>query len=160
NLNGPFVPGGTYTVALVIDGKTVDTKPLKVADDPEVILTSVERKRQYDLAMEMHALVPRVNDATAAHASLTRQLNEISTAIESRNDVPADVKASLDGVKKDLAALAPKLTAPAGGRGGGGGRGNTENLATKVGQAKTGYMSGMVAGEQTQRAYTEARVQV
>ena len=42
---GPFVLAGTYNVALIVDGKTIDTKPLRVAADPEVVLTSVERKR-------------------------------------------------------------------------------------------------------------------
>ena len=43
NLNGPFVIGGVYTVSLVVDGKTIESKPLRVSDDPEVVLTSVER---------------------------------------------------------------------------------------------------------------------
>jgi hypothetical protein len=47
-----------------------------------------------------------------------------------------------------------------GGRGGGGGgRGNNESLTGKVGQAKNGFMSGMVVGEQTLRAYTEVKAQ-
>src|SRR6185295_14021827 len=56
---GPYVIGGVYNVALVVDGKTVDTKPLRVNDDPEVILTQIERKRQYDQAMEIHTWQPR-----------------------------------------------------------------------------------------------------
>ncbi|HEV3140540.1 MAG TPA: hypothetical protein VGY57_08500, partial [Vicinamibacterales bacterium] len=123
---GPYVLGGTYNISLIVDGKTVDTKPLRVTDDPDVVLTSLERKRQYDMAMEMHALQPRLTDAGAAHASLTRQLNELTTTLAGRADVPADVKSSFDAFKADLAALATKLAAPAGrgfGGGGGGGRG-------------------------------------
>src|SRR5262249_3972272 len=52
---GSWVLGGAYTVALVIDGKTIDTKPLRVTEDPEVLLTQLERKRMYDMAMELHA---------------------------------------------------------------------------------------------------------
>jgi hypothetical protein len=141
----------------------VDTKPLRVTDDPDVVLTSLERKRQYDMAMEMHALQPRLTDAGAAHASLTRQLNELTTTLAGRADVPADVKSSFDAFKADLAALATKLAAPAGrgfGGGGGGGRGGAnENLNAKLGQAKNGLMGGMVVGEQTQRAYTEVKSQ-
>ena len=48
NVAGPFVIGGIYNVSLIVDGKTVDTKPLRVNDDPEVVLTSVERKRMFD----------------------------------------------------------------------------------------------------------------
>src|SRR6185295_1349237 len=100
---GPFVPAGNYRIALVVDGKTVDAKPLRVTDDPDVLLTSVERKRMFDMAMEMHALQPRVNDAGAAHASLTRQVNELTTTLGSRSDVPAEVKTSVESLSKELA---------------------------------------------------------
>jgi photosystem II stability/assembly factor-like uncharacterized protein len=157
---GPFVVGGTYNVALIVDGKTVETRPLKVADDPDVILTSADRKRQYEMAMEMHALQPRITEAGTVFGSLQRQVNTLSTTAASRNDVPADVKASLESFKKELEGLAPKLALPQGGRGGGGGgRGNNESLSGKVGQAKNGFMGGMVVGEQTLRAYTEVKSQ-
>jgi hypothetical protein len=95
----------------------------------------------------------------AAHGSLTRQLNELSTTVASRSDVSADVKSSIDSLKSDLAALAPKLTPPPAGRGGGGGRGNNDTLISRVGTAKSGLMAGMSPGEQTTRAYTEVRSQ-
>ena len=50
---------GSYNVALVVDGKTVETKPLRVAGDPEVALTEAQRKQLYDMAMEMHELQKR-----------------------------------------------------------------------------------------------------
>jgi photosystem II stability/assembly factor-like uncharacterized protein len=159
NVNGPFVVGGVYTVSLIVEGKTVDTKPLRVNDDPEVVLTSVERKRMFDQAMEIHALQPRITEAGTAHASLTRQVNELATTLASRTEIPADVKASFDAFTKELAALAPKLTLPQGGRGGGGRGAASESLATKLGQAKTGLMAGMSPGDQTVRAYTEVKAQ-
>jgi photosystem II stability/assembly factor-like uncharacterized protein len=157
--NGPLVVGGTYNVALILDGKTIETRPIKIADDPDVVLTSADRRRQYDMAMEMHAMQPRLTEAGTAFGSLSRQVNQLSTTVASRSDVPADVKASLDSFKKELDAMAPRLALPQGGRGGGGGRGNNESIAGKVGQAKTGFMSGMVVGEQTLRAYTEVKSQ-
>jgi hypothetical protein len=112
------------------------------------------------MAMEMHALQPRITEAGTAFGSLSRQVNTLSTTVASRNDVPADVKASLESFKKELDGLAPKLAVPQGGRGGGGGgRGNNESLSGKVGQAKNGFMGGMVVGEQTLRAYTEVKSQ-
>jgi photosystem II stability/assembly factor-like uncharacterized protein len=162
--SGPLVLSGVYNVALVIDGKTVDSRPLRITDDPEVVLTSIERRRQYDMAMEIHGLQPRAQDAATAHASLTRQLNELTTTMAGRADVPADVKTSVDAFKKDLEVLAPRLTVPQGGRGGGGGGGGrgaaNESLLTKIGQAKNGLMGGMVVGEQTTRAYNEVKSQL
>ena len=70
----------------------------------------MERKRQFDMAMEMHALQARVTDAATAHGALTRQLNELATTLGGRNDVPADVKANFDAVKKEVDALGPRLT--------------------------------------------------
>src|SRR5262249_15437166 len=154
----PLVLPGNYRAELMVDGRAVDSKSLKVVDDPEMILTSVERKRQYDAAMELHALQARVTDATTAHASLVRQLNELATTLGTRNDVPADVKASFDAVKKDVDALTPKLGQQQGGRGGGGGgRGNNENINGKIGQAKNAYMGGMVVGEQATNAANDAK---
>ena len=94
----------------------------------------------------------------------TRQINELSTTLGARNDVPADVKTSFDSFKKDLEALAPKLAIPQGGRGGGGGGGRgggaNESLISRIGQAKNGLMGGMVIGEQTTRAYGEVKAQL
>ena len=113
----------------------------------------------FDQAMEIHALQPRLTEATAAHAALTRQLAEITTTIGGRSDVPADVKASVEALTKEVAALAPKLAAPAGGRGGGGGRGNNDSLTAKLGQAKNGLTAGMSPADPTVRAYTEVKAQ-
>lgn len=154
---GPFVLGGVYNVALIVDGKTVDTKPLRVTEDPEVVLTSVERKRLFDMASEVQGLQPRISDASAAHASLTRQMTELSGKA---NDLPADVKTSFDALKTELAGLAPKLAPPPTGRGGGGGRGGApESLVTKLGQAKNGLTGGMWPGEQTMKAYNDLKAQ-
>jgi hypothetical protein len=157
NLNGPYVIGGVYTVSLIVDGKTIESKPLRVNEDPEVVLTAVERKRMFDQAMEIHALQPRLTEATTAHAALTKQLADATTAVAAKSDVPADVKASLEALTKEVAALAPKLAAPAGGRGGGGGRGNNESLTAKLGQAKNGLTAGMSPADPTVRAYTEVK---
>jgi hypothetical protein len=159
NVAGPYVIGGVYNVALVVDGKTVDTKPLRVNDDPDVALTSAERKRMFDMAMEIHGLQPRITDASTAHGALTRQMAELTKSIGDRTDVPADVKTSFEAFNKELAALAPKLTTPQG-RGGGGGRGGaTESLPAKVGQAKAGLFAGMSPADPTVRAYTEVKAQ-
>jgi hypothetical protein len=155
---------GTYSVALVVDGKTVDTKPLHVAADPEVVLTSVERKRLYDMAMEMHELQRRATEVSTEFGTLNRETTTIAGTIAGKSEVPADVKTSFEAFHKEVTALAPKLAAPAAGRGfggGGGGRGGAnESVLAKVGQAKNGLMGGIWPTAQTLRAYNEAKVEV
>jgi hypothetical protein len=159
---GPFVLPGAYTVSLIVDGKTVDSKPLKVAADPDVALTAIERKKLFDLAMEMHDLQRAANQASGAITPLNARMAEIGKEIGGRSDIPADVKASVDGLAKDLGAVAPKFAAPAGGRGGGGGGGAVTppvSVAGRITQAKNGLMGGMWPTSQTMRSYDEAKAQ-
>ncbi|MGE5244682.1 MAG: WD40/YVTN/BNR-like repeat-containing protein [Betaproteobacteria bacterium] len=151
---GPVVPGGVYTVSLVIDGKVVDKAPVHVNEDPEVVLTSLERKRMFDMAMEIHALQRPVTDAVAAEMSLSRQMTELGKAIgERKAGIPADVRSSFDAFGKDLKAIAARISEPP--RFGGGSA--PDNILAKIGQAKNGLMAGMTAGQQTMRAYNEVK---
>ena len=59
----------------------MDSKPLRVAEDPEVILTSVERRKQFDMATEMHELQRRVTGAATAHASLAQDTTALTKTI-------------------------------------------------------------------------------
>jgi photosystem II stability/assembly factor-like uncharacterized protein len=156
--NGPVALGGVYTVALVIDGRTVDSRPLRVTDDPEVVLTSAERRKLFDMAMEIHALQPRVVEAAAAHATLTRQVTTLSETVSKREDVPADVKASLGRLANGLKALEPMLSQPPRFFFGGVPRVN-EILLVKLGQAKNGLMGGMPPTAQILRAYADVKTQ-
>ena len=96
----------------------MDSKPLKVVADPDVALTAIERKKLFDMAMEMHELQRVANQVQAAVTPLNARVAAIKKEIGSRNDVPADVKTAVDGLAKDLGAVVPKFAAPAGGRGG------------------------------------------
>jgi photosystem II stability/assembly factor-like uncharacterized protein len=165
---GPFVLAGTYNVALVVDGKTIETKPLRVSGDPEVVLTSIERKKMYDMAMEMHDLQRRATDVANTLTPINQQLPEIAKTIASRTDIPADVKTSFEAFNKELSTTVQRLAAAAGGGGGrggggGGGRGggaSTEpNPLARIGVAKNGLMGGMPATADTMKAYTDAKAQ-
>src|SRR5205814_3837046 len=109
----------------------------------------------------IEALEGRGTDAAAAHRSLAQQVTDVATTLGGRNDVPADVKAAFEALKKDLDAIAPKLAIPQGGRcGGGGGRGGAnESLLAKIGTAKNGLMAGMARGEQTATACADVKTQ-
>jgi len=161
---GPLVLAGTYTVALVIDGKAVDTKPLRVTPDPEVVLTEVERKKLFDMAMEMHELQRRSTEVGTGLGSLNTRMTELAKEVGSRTDLPGDLKSSVEALQKEVAGLTPKFAAPAGGRGfggGGGGRGGAgDSLAARVAQAKNAMMGGMWPTEQALRAYNESKTQI
>jgi photosystem II stability/assembly factor-like uncharacterized protein len=164
---GPYVLAGTYTVSLVVDGKTIETKPLKVISDPEVVLTDAERKKLYDMAMEMHELQRRATEIAAGVQSLNARLPELAKEAGTKTDLPADLKSSIETLQKDVAALAPKVVTQGGGRGfggggGGGGRGGgaTDNVIARLAQAKNGLMAGLWPTEATMKAYAESKTDV
>jgi photosystem II stability/assembly factor-like uncharacterized protein len=160
---GPYVLAGTYNIALVVDGKTIETKPLRVQSDPEVVLTELERKKLFDMAMEMHALHIRATEAANELSPFNTRLTELSKEVADRADVPADLKTSLETLGKDAAVLAPKLVQPVGfGRGGGGGGrgGAPDSPIARLTLAKNGLMGGLWPTEQTMKAYTEAKTEM
>jgi len=165
---GPFVLPGVYHVSLVVDGKTVDTKPLRVVDDPEVLLTSAERKKLFDMAMEIQELQKRGTDTANALTPLNARVAELAPQVASNTSIPADVKTSLEQLSKDLASAASKFAPPASGRGFGGGGGagggrggtGTESVMAQLTQAKNGLMGGMWPTEQTTKAYSDAKTKV
>jgi len=159
---GPFVLPGSYNVSLVVDGKTVDTKPLRVVADSEVLLTEVERKRMFDMAYELHELHGRGTEVANALVPLNRRMAELTKEIEGRSDLPGELKSSFEAVNKELVAVAPKFAAPAGARGGGGGGrgGANPSLVVRLGQTKGALMSGMWPTDQTIRSYNELKIQL
>jgi photosystem II stability/assembly factor-like uncharacterized protein len=160
---GPFVLPGTYTVSLVVDGKTADSKPLKVVADPDVALTAIERKKLYDMAVEMHDLQRVASEVSAALTPLNTRTTELGKEIAGRTDLPADVKASFDAFAKELGGVMPKFAAGGGGRGGGGGGGGAAagqvSVLGRITQAKNGLMGGMWPTAQVMRAYDESKAQ-
>jgi hypothetical protein len=141
----------------------VDTKPLRVAADPDVALTEVERRRMFDMAMELHDLQRRTTDVNTALTALNRQMPDISKTLASRSDLPPDVKTSFGAVEKGLVALTTKFAPPTTGRfgGGGGGRGAAgDNPITRLALAKNGLMGGMPVTAQTHDAYKRSKTDV
>jgi photosystem II stability/assembly factor-like uncharacterized protein len=161
---GPYVLAGTYNISIVVDGKTVEAKPLRVMTDPQVVLTEAERKKLFDMAMELHELQRRGTQIAAGVSSLNTRLPELVKEAGGKSNLPADLKASIESLQKEVAALAPKLVLQGGGRGfgGGGGRGGgaADNLVARLAQAKNALMAGMWPTEAAMKAYTDSKVQV
>jgi photosystem II stability/assembly factor-like uncharacterized protein len=159
---GPYVLPGNYTVSLLVDGKSVGTRPLRVVGDPEVALTQAERKKLYDMAMELHGLQRRANDVIASIVPVQRQLPEVMKQVAAKPDLPADVKAQVEAFDKELTALVTALAPQGGGRGGRGGGGGTgePSAMAKAAQAKNGVMGGMWPTQSTLAAYNDAKTGV
>jgi photosystem II stability/assembly factor-like uncharacterized protein len=162
-LAGPYVPPGMYTVALVVGGKTVDTKPLRVTGDPEVVLTDAERRKLFDMAMELHELHRRAADSASAMTPLNTRMTELAKEIGAKTDLPADVKTSFESLSKEIAAMSAKLTPPQGGGFGGGGAAAAafrNHPVGRLGLTKTGLSGGMWPTEQILRSYTDSKAQI
>ena len=54
-------------MSLVVDGKTIESKPLKVVMDPAVQMTDLQQKRYFDMLMDLHDLQKRGTAARDAH---------------------------------------------------------------------------------------------
>ena len=156
---GPFVLPGTYNVTLLMDGKTVETKPLKVIADPEVVLTDAERRSLFERASELHALQVRATEVAVKLSSLSAQAQNVAKELAARADVPAGVKTQFEDFNKELASVAPKFITEGGAAGGfgGGGGAPSPNVLTRIGQAKGGLMGGMIPTENTLKAYADAK---
>jgi hypothetical protein len=126
---GPYVLPGTYNVALMIAGKSVETKTLKVVLDPELQMTDAQRKRHYDMTMELHDLQRRGTLVAEALTMIDGQMADVTTKVKD-SKAPESVKTQFDTFAKDFAALKSKFGVGGGRwgrsrwrRGGGGGRG-------------------------------------
>ena len=160
---GPFVLPGTYQVSLVVDGKAVDTKPIRVAADPQVALDAVQRRKMFEMAMELHELQRRAGETANLLRPVSTQAASLVKEIGSRADLPADVRSSIEALNKDVSALLPQLAPQAGARGLGGGAaaaGAPPSPIARLTQAKSVVMGGMWPTQQALQAYEEARTGV
>jgi hypothetical protein len=144
---GPMVLPGTYNVALVVGGKTIETKPLKIVADPE-LQTDANRKHATDVAMDLHEIQKHGQLAADALTSVDSQMSELATKVK-ESKAPDAVKAQFDAFAKEFDTVKAKFgvgPAAAGGGaggfggGGGGGRGggaaDPNNLLGRVGSLK------------------------
>ncbi|HVX41536.1 MAG TPA: hypothetical protein VHB25_18400 [Gemmatimonadaceae bacterium] len=119
----PYALPGTYTVALVSDGKVLDSKALKVIGDPDVHLTTAQAAAYNALLDDLHAMQRRAVVTASALNALYRQMADVSKKVTESSAVPATVKAQFTAFSKQLDAVREKFGVPLpapGGRGGGG----------------------------------------
>ena len=145
---GPMVLPGTYSVALVVDGKEVMRKPLTLVADPMVTLSAEQRVAYNAKAMELHSAQQAGAAAAAPLAALQAQMRTVAAKVDSSTTLSADVKTEWATFRKDFDALRAKFgvgAAPGGGFGGGGfgggGAGNDANVLARLGVAKSNLLA-------------------
>jgi hypothetical protein len=123
-------------VALLVDGKTIETKPVKVVADPDIQLTEVQRKRYNDLLMDLHEMQRKGTEIQQALSSLFTQMTGVAAKVKESANVPAAVKTQFETFNKEFDAVRVKFGVPpaqAGGRGAGGGAAAGRGAAAPAG---------------------------
>jgi hypothetical protein len=170
---GPLVFPGTYTVTMMVAGKAVDSKTVRVSADPSVQMTELQAKRYFDTAMDLHEMQRRSMDTSNALSQLSTQLADVAAK------VPDAVKAQFDAVSKELEGVRTKFgftpggqaePAPGGGRGGGRGGGGgfgggggaaSTDITSRISQIKALVMAFQdTPSDSTMRQYTDVKGQL
>ena len=170
---GPQVLPGTYTVALMVDGKAVDSKPMKIVMDPQVQLTGEQRARYNAIVMDLHGLQQRGTVTQTALNELYPQMTDAAAKVKADATIPAATKAAFEALQKEFDGVRVKFGVPtvdpnaAGGRGGrgGGGRGgpaaNPEDVFGRA-VALKGQIMGIweMPSDALMKQYNSAKVEV
>jgi photosystem II stability/assembly factor-like uncharacterized protein len=129
-VNSPWVPPGSYTTRLTVDGKP-SSQPIVVKIDPRVKLTPA--------IAQIFALTAQMEDGAMAAAAAAKDARE---AVDKLRTKPSS--AANDALIKELEALAPPANAvePAAGGGRGGGRGAGRGAPTPAPPGAAGAAGG------------------
>jgi hypothetical protein len=137
-LLGPNVLPGEYRVALVVDGREVATKPVRVNGDTAVQITDADRKTLHDTSLALHEMQKVANEAADAVTALGRQFETVEGLVKSAGGAQAATSAVGDATKR-LAELRRSFGIGQTGQGGGGGGGfggQQQNVRARLGQLK------------------------
>jgi hypothetical protein len=149
---GPLVLPGAFTVSLVADGKVVDSKPMTVVLDPANQLSEAQRRRYYDMAMEVHELHRRGAAMATALQTVHTQMTDLAEKVPAMANVPDAVKGQFEVTNKEFATIRERFGVPAeapgaggrGGRGGGGGGGAADSGPDRNVLGKTAGVKGQL----------------
>jgi photosystem II stability/assembly factor-like uncharacterized protein len=120
---GPPVAPGTYNVALVVDGKTIETKPIKVVLDPEAQMNDVQKKRYFDMLTDLHDMQRKGTEMQPALNAVYTQMTDVAAKVKASASMPAAVKTQFETFNKEFDTVRAKFGVPPAMGGGGGGRG-------------------------------------
>jgi photosystem II stability/assembly factor-like uncharacterized protein len=135
--NGPNVLPGDYRVTLVVDGKDVATKSVRVNADKDVTMSDADRKVWHDSALDLHEMQRVANSAAEAVNTLATQLTAAEGLMKSAANPPSSAKNAISDANTKIADLRRRLGLNQQGGGGGGGFGGQQgNVRGSLGQTK------------------------
>jgi len=141
--DGPFVLPGAYEVALVVDGKTVGSRTVRVTPDSVMPMSIADRATLHATLVSLHDAQRAADGAADAVGTLSQQLASVQNAVQSAS-APASVKATVDSLGRRLTPFRGPLSVRApgaapGGPGGFGG-GGEQPLRVRIGALKREIM--------------------
>jgi photosystem II stability/assembly factor-like uncharacterized protein len=143
----PHVVPGTYAVALVSGGKTLDSKSIKIIMDPGIpTFTDAAHRRWNEVILDVQEAQRRGNAMERKLTAINTDIVNATTKLKTATNVPDAVKTQFADVSKQFDSVRVKFGVgiPVGGRagGGGGGRGGADpaNALARTGAAKTAIM--------------------
>ncbi|MFN0084555.1 MAG: VPS10 domain-containing protein [Blastocatellia bacterium] len=99
-LNGPLVLPGQYQAALKIDGKEVAARRFAVQGDPEITIAEADLRARYDMALELHRLQKRYNEAAESVNSLNDRIKSMQQLMKDSKEAPAPLNTRVEEFAK------------------------------------------------------------
>ncbi len=131
--NGPNVLPGEYRVTLVVDGKDVATRSIRVNGDKDMPMSDADRKVWHDTAMSLHEMQRVANAAAEAVNALAAQVTAAESMLKTAANAPASAKTQITDAANKINDLKRRLGLN---QQDGGGFGNQQNVRGQLGQVK------------------------
>jgi hypothetical protein len=107
--DGPLVLPGDYTATVWANGKAIGKTTVVVRSDPESQISSADRRSNFAILTELHALNGRLTAAVAAIRLANTQLGAIRKELGDTTKLTAGIRATLDTLAKQVAPLKKKF---------------------------------------------------
>jgi hypothetical protein len=107
--SGPFVLPGTYVATVYANGKAIGGTDLVVRADPESQISAADRKANFEIMKELHALNGRLTEAVTTVKQINTQLAAIKKVLSDSAKTPAAFRTTLDTITKHIAPLKTKF---------------------------------------------------
>lgn len=142
---GPLAVPGTYTVALVADGRVLDSKPLRLTMDPAVQLTGGDRVRYNGIVADLHEFHRRGVDAARPLNTLYDEVLRVAPRVDS-STASAAVKAEWAAFRTQFDSARVRFGVPAAAGGGFGGGAAAQAAAAANVLGRVGQLKGQLQG--------------